>query len=592
MTAALLVAIAAVLAAAAALAPPPRALVAMLITLVLVPGTLPPPGFPGVLTVHRIVWIAALAGVLRRGLIGTGPGWRALAPPPIASRFAVVLGVLAVTGVLLAQPATSADQAGRNWEALAFQLVALLAFLGIARETARPGAGALALVAVVGVSGLIAVAEHYTHSSYTRLWYHAIPSLLQSDEAQPLARRAGDVRVRGAADFTLGFAWCSAAVLPLIVVVGTRARRYRGLVLLTLPLMVLAIYWTYSRSVVAPALVAIVLVVVLAVRVRGVQALTGGLFVTGLFISPSLIKGFTRSADTGSIDVRVQRLPVVGSLAAPHPYAGIGFSGLASAGIPTVDSTYLLMYAEAGVIGVTALIALLLMGTAVASSGVRAPDSATRALGLAYGLGALLLVVSGFTFDAFTTASVGELFWALVALGLVAAEVPGVRRRPRPLPLLVRVGALGALLVVGLALRTVAPTHVAQTWEFDTLSVAVNTYAAPTYTGTELQTTVCQAMQADLTDVPDIALTCQPYGNAAGHGRLRLQAPTRAALARLATRETDIARQVPTLGRFTLAARTEPTKGTATGLRTAPVWLFVLGAVVLLPTPRVRQPLP
>ena len=63
---ALLVLAAGALAAAAFLLRPRGALTLLVGVVVLVPGSLPVPGAPGVLTVHRLVLAAALAGLVRR----------------------------------------------------------------------------------------------------------------------------------------------------------------------------------------------------------------------------------------------------------------------------------------------------------------------------------------------------------------------------------------------------------------------------------------------------------------------------------------------------------------------------------------------
>lgn len=591
MAALALLVVAGALAAAAALARPQAALGVVLGTLVLVPGSVPLPAGPGALTVHRLVVLAALAGLLRRALLREVP-WRVFALPPVASRFVLVAGLLAVVGVGLLQPTTLPAAASRSWVGLAFPLVVLVVVVALARAADRPGAGVTALALAVVGSAVIAVAEHATGSSYTRFWYRAVPELLLSDPAQVLARRGGQVRVRGAADFTLAYAWATAACLPLLVVATTRLRgAARAALLAALPLVLLAVVWTYSRSVVLPMVVAVVLVVLVVVRDRLVQAVTVAVVAVGtalVLATPSLLRDFTVEADRGSIDVRVDRLPAVFDLASGHPFRGLGLSGLASLGVPTTDSSYLLGYAEVGALGLAALVALLLAGCAAAYGGMRAVDRPARAVSVAAGTGALLLVLGALSFDAFTTPSTAELFWVLVALGLVAGERGGARPLSG-LPVLARVGGVLGLLVVGLVVRAAAPDHVAQTWQFETLQPYVATALAPSYTGVQLRSTACDVVEADLRGTRSVAMSCRPLGDGPGQGLLRLQARDAAGLRALALREVAVIRRVPTLERLVLVPRGPAEEGTPAALRTAPVWLPVAGLVWLLPVPRRRR---
>src|SRR5439155_23867072 len=99
----LLVVGAAALALLAFWRPPVTALVVLVGTVVLVPGSLTLPGAPGVLTVHRFVMLAAAAGLLRRCRRGELP-WEVLRPPALVLRLLVVVGVIGVLGIGLLQP--------------------------------------------------------------------------------------------------------------------------------------------------------------------------------------------------------------------------------------------------------------------------------------------------------------------------------------------------------------------------------------------------------------------------------------------------------------------------------------------------------
>lgn len=585
-----LLAIVVVLAAAAAACRPGPALAVLMGTVVLVPGALPVPGLPGLLTVHRVVVLAALAGLLWRCL-RRDLDWSVLSPPPTAYRFAVVLGGLAVLGVGLLQPSTDPSAASRVWQALAAQLVLLVTAIALARAAGRPETGVMALVVATAVGAGIAVIEHVTGQSYARLWFRAVPALLDSGPAQVLATRGGDVRVRAAGDFTLAYAWTTAAVVPLLVVAAARSRgRRRPLLLAAVPLVLLAIGWTYSRSVAVPVLLAVVLALAVT-RDRSLQVAGSALAVvaTGFVaLNPSLLSNFSIGADTGSIAVRTDRLPAIAALVAGHPFRGLGLGGLTSLGITVTDSTFLLGYAEVGAIGLAALVGLLLAGCAAAYGGVLGAR-ASRPVAFAAGTGALLLIVGTFSFDAFTTATSAETFWLLVALGVVAAERTGRRVPTTWLTPSVRVLALLGLAAIGLVLRVTAPSHRAQTWQFDTLRPALATALAPTYTGVQLRTTVCDSISADLAYRPGVASTCQPFQDGPGQGLLRLQAPNAAALGRLTAREVALIHRIPTLERVELRTMGPAETGIPAALRTAPAWLPVLGAVWLLPMPGRRR---
>lgn len=583
----LLVVGAAGLALAAFLRPPLTALVVLAGTVALVPGSLPLPGAPGVLTVHRLVMLAAGAGLVRQCRRQELP-WEVLRPPALVWRLLLVVGVVGVLGVGLLQPHTDASAAARNWQALAVQAPFLLVWVALVRACDDVLTGAAVLVAVTLVSGTIALMEAATGTSYARLWFHAVPGLLTTDQAQVLATRGGHVRVRAAADFTLAFAWVTAAVVPLLLVLAALRRRTRPLLLAVgLPVLVVAVVLTYSRTVVLPLLLLVVLlgVVLRDTGIRLAAAAVLGAAVVVLVASPRLAGQFTTAVDIGSIDVRVQRLPVIGSLVAGHPWTGLGISGLASQGIAATDSSYLLSYAEVGVLGLAAFVAVLVGAVGESLLAVRSAVRAERLVALAAALGLVLLAAGTFTFDTFSAPAAAETFWLLAALGLVAQD-----GQPAPWRLghRLRLGAVAAAFVVGLLLRTAAPTHVAQTWQFESLLPYPATVAAATYTGTEIRTTFCKLAKEA---VRPAALTCQAIGDAPGQGLLRLEADTADGLRAQQRRVISATSSVRQLSWLRLMPRGPSLTGTPTGMRTAPGWLPVLVAVLVLPLPgrRVRS---
>ncbi|MDX6220496.1 MAG: hypothetical protein QOJ48_2177 [Frankiales bacterium] len=582
----LLVVGAVALAVAAALLRPPAALGVLVATVVLVPGSLTVPGAPGVLTVHRLVLAGALVGVVRRCHRRELP-WSLFRPPALVYRLLLVVGLLAIIGVGLLQPATDASAAARNWQALALQVPFLIGWVVLVRACDDLVVAVSVLVVATLASAVVALLEAVTGASYARWWFHFVPSLLASDQAQVLATRGGHVRVRAAADFTLAFAWVTAAVLPLLLVLAAVRRRARlPLLVLGLPVLVTAVVLTYSRTVVVP-LVLVVVVLAAVLRERGIRVAAAVVLLGVIAVlvgDPGLAAQFTAAADTGSIDVRVERLPVIGTLVAAHPWTGLGISGLSTQGISATDSSYLLSYAEVGVLGLAALVGVIVSAVGESLLALRSPSRPERLVALGAAVGLVVLAAGTFTFDTFSVPAAAETFWLLAALGLVAQD--GLRPPRRVLGLGGRVGAVLAAAVAGLLLRAVAPTHAAQTWQFESLLPYPATVAAATYTGTELRTTFCTLARAAL---PDATMTCQSTGDAPGQGLLRLQAGSAAGVQAEKAAVLGAAAKAPPLSRLQLQTRGPLVVGKPTGLRTAPGWLPLLVAVWVLPVPGRRR---
>ncbi|MBW8792217.1 MAG: hypothetical protein JF597_01005 [Streptomyces sp.] len=481
---------------------------------------------------------------------------------------------------------TDAGAATRVWETLVFQLVTLVVVLWLVRATDDLVFAATLVVAAGVATGLIAWGEVATGSSYARWWFHLRPSLLGSDQAQVLATRSGHVRVRAASDFALAFAWTTAALVPLLLVLASLRRRGRALVIgVGLPVLVAAVLLTYSRTVVVPLVLVVVLLAVL-LRDRGVRA--AGVVVLAvcafeLATGSGFASELTTAADTGSIAVRVVRLPLVGSLVAPHAWTGLGLSGLASRGVRVTDSSYLLSYAEVGVLGLAALLAVQLGAVGSAVRAVRSPVREERLLSLGCGLGMLLLLGGTFTFDTFSVPAAAETFWILAALALCALD-------GQPTPKVLTTRARGALLlvavVIGLGLHAAAPRHVAKTWQFEGLLPYDATVQAATFTGTQLRGTFCSLAQIE---AAGLRVTCQQNGDAPGQGLLRIEGRTLADVMAARDRALEAARRTRQLSLMTLYERGPAQSGTPTGLRTAPGWLPLLAGIWLLPVPGPRR---
>ena len=573
-------------------APTRIALALVLGTYLLVPGIIAPPGAPGVLTVHRVVLVAALLGVARQCRAGA-LSWDVFRPPPVTARLALVVGLFAVLGVALAQPTTDLSAAARNWQAWLAQVLVVMGVAALCRASGSVRHALTVLVAAAGLAALVTFAERLTGASYARAWYHLVPSMLGTDPAQVLATRGGRVRVRGAADFTLAWAWSGAALVPVVLVTAGLLRGWRrGAALAVAGGLAVSVALTYSRGVVLPLLLmALVCAVVMRDRAVRIPVLASlALATVAALASTTLRSQFSENVDRGSIDVRVQRFPALTDLVAAHPFRGLGLSGLASLGFPTTDSSYLLAYGETGMLGLAALSGVLLCAVALLLRGARTAELPNRLVCTGVGLGAATLLVGAFTFDAFTTPSVAELFWALVAVGSVAAEgVPAARRE---LSWTVRSGAVAGLAVLGWVVAASAPAHAARTWQFETLDAYDATVFAPTYTGRQLRTSLCQVVQSRL-DGTDVSVRCRESGvgpddDAPGQGVLRVQAATSDEGEQLAEAAMASVAGVRQLRSVHLQSRGGWVTGTPSVLRTAPAWLPLLGLVVLLPTPRRR----
>ncbi|MGZ6792664.1 MAG: O-antigen ligase family protein, partial [Mycobacteriales bacterium] len=437
---------------------PSRALVLLvLVVLVLPAATRLPNGVTALPTATRLTALAVAAGLVRRH--GTGPFRRT---PLHLAAGAYALVVLA-TGVLLAGPELSTGRTVTAWLDLLDPLLVGAVALACTR-VAGPRAAVRAVAVAALVVVLLGAVEHVTGSSLAA----------RLVGGGPLETRAGQTRVRVGADFALALAWTLAAVAPAVAV---QLRRRLPLAVLGLLGCLLVAYWTFSRS--APVGFAVALgVLVLALRDRRAGAavlVVGALLGVVVAGSPGLRERFTSGVDQGAIDVRGQRAPVVLDATSRHPVAGLGLSGVKALGVPETDDSFLLAYAETGVLGAVALIVLLATGAVLVGRGLRGPPSPGReAAAVALG-GLLALVVAGAVFDAFAVRGTAALLALLLAAGLAAAEqvagpAPDVDLR-RDVPH-VRVAVVGLAVVAGMGVAATWPAHVAVSATFATLDAA------------------------------------------------------------------------------------------------------------------------
>jgi hypothetical protein len=396
--------------------------------------------------------------------------------------------------------------------------------------------------------------------------------------AIPLEQRGG-TRVRAAAEFALQFAWISAMALPLVAVVALRTKRWA---LRLVPFaLVLAIYWSNSRSAL-PAMAVIAAVLVLfggnrRVTTIGLVAVAvGGLLWFGV---PSIRAPFHGERQTNSSQIRSTRLPEITDIVRHHPYRGLGLNGLDPMGFPTTDASWLLLYAELGVIGVASFVALILVLLASSIGGLRGPPGWDRLVSAAAVAAIVAALIGGFAFDLFSLAGSANLFWAIAAVAVVLAERRGATQfRTGWSP--IRVAGAIVAVIAGLTIATVVPVHADVVTPFDSVPIetVIQAPGSIIFPGTYWRNDVCGVAKA--VKLPHgVNLECQDRFQTPGFGQLRVDAPSLAkARAGMGTITSAVEQHIYGIR---LHVSSEES-GRPTWARTAPVWLGVGGVLLAL----------
>lgn len=443
--------------------PLPRAFGVTAATFLLVPSSLvlPNPLTPA-FTVTRLVLLAFVAGLIRRTRRGemSSDVWRPGLVHLLAGGY---LAIALIDGVALAPGTVVFTTAALDWLNALDQMVCLLAGLAVFRHLRRAGESRFvmqALGAALMASVLIGIGEHVTGGSWSQLLFSAQKSQKSVDAARDLISRDGERRIRGAAQYAIEYGWvCAMLIPPLLAGILRWGRRRAWLVLPALGLVVLAIFWSFTRTALPAAALGMVVLGIASRDRRFVAVAVGALAVgvVAVVADPHLLTMLSPSADQGSIDVRAQRLPVVWQAVSSRPVTGLGYSGLDYYGVTTTDSSWLLQYAELGVLGLGALIALLgtVLGRCV--RGLTATDRDAR-LTCAVAVASLTVAIAGgFAYDSLSVLSTSRLIWLLAAVGLAAAEsVPQRVAGPQVASRWLRVPAALAAAGATAAVATVA----------------------------------------------------------------------------------------------------------------------------------------
>lgn len=586
MSSVLIALLATTLAVALLLLPLRAALAALVVTLLLVPATLPVPNpVTSDATVTRLLVVVLglrLVAAVRLGRLPSGIfSWTSL-----HTAFTVFLVATFVAGVVLAAPATAWSGTTAEWYDLVDQFVFFVVALGCVRAVGDLrfvlSVVTVALLASVG----IAITEHATQGSWGH-WLFA-RQRIPTDASHPLEVRAGRVRVRAGAEFALEFGWVTVILLPALLAWLAGLRRWLLPMLVLVSVVLLAEYWSYSRSALAGFGV-VAVITAAAARERRLLVFTGAglaLGATAFALAHSLQSGYV-GLPSGYVDVRVNRLPEIFGLAAAHPLHGLGLSGLSSSGLPTTDTTYLQLYGDTGFLGLVTAVALLLTAGGCAVPALRSVVRTERLAGAAALAAVVAMMVSGVASDSLRPLTSARPFWLMVTLGVVASE-----RAMGPIPALVRrrralvVGAVLATELAAWVAVAATPVHFAQEFRFTTLPLAREAqFQDPFAVGNRLVNTVCGLVTSvGQEEVRGARFACRNPQIAAGVGELRLQAYTRT---ELDTAQQRVKEKVAAARLY--AFRMQPDAGVGAGrpspVAWAPFWAPALAVLVLLMVP-------
>lgn len=499
-------------------------------TVMLIPATLVAPHLhTSYATVDRLVIGSA---ALRLAVMARGGALRRdhFRATPLHLALALLAATWAFAGVVLAPSSEQPGIAGQRMVGLAAVFLFFIISLALLRMIDQPWLVLRLLTGTLALAAAIAVYERFTGHAYGRWLFDLAGNPGPSVAAHVLETRAGHVRVRASAEFALGFAWVCLMVLPAVTVVALRMRRLVRVGLPLIGLVLLAIYWTYSRSA-AAAIPVIFVLLAIGIRDRRTALIAAAGVAASLVllsVDPTIRHHLSLTTDQGSVGIRFQRLPPILAAAAHHPYLGLGLGGLRTIGVTTTDNFYLAAYSETGVVGAVVLIAFCVTALAQSARGLKLADSMRRSVVAASVLGFAAFLVSGVFDDALLLGQPAQLAVLLLAIATATAEPElGFARLPHWSParvvLLTSASAAGAL--VGLGAYLAAPVVVSQERTFSTVSPLGNAFGYAV-AGPALIGTICDLAHGVAPSLPHTQISCRDDFTAAGVGTLRVQAPT------------------------------------------------------------------
>lgn len=559
--------------------------------IVLVPATLVVPnGVSFVPTFHRVVLWSLLAGVVVAVGRDRLPS-RTLRLTPVHLLAAVVVVVTLIVGIGVGLPLASFRHAAVSWLRVLDHLVVFVAVAAVVRATPDLRRVRWIIAIAVLLAAGIGVTEHLTRASWGQWLFGDLASQRATDAASSLGVRAGNVRVRGAAEFALEYGWVLVALLPMVTVaLGDLRGRWRWTAPFAVALPVAAVFWSYSRTPLWALLPTLAVAAVL-VRIRWHAATVGAAIaiaaVTVLAV-PAVIAGHDLEVDEGSIDVRSERLPEILEVAAERPFVGMGFGSLEELGYPTTDSSYLLLYAEVGAAGLAVVVVTLLLALVYVARGAFAtPSDAQRTAGAA-AAGMVALLAGAAAYDTFQVQMSATVFWVLAAVGLVAAERAAAPIRWSPWPWRTRLALPVAGTVLGAVVVLVTPAVHVGNFMFVTLPTELETKRhTQDHIGRRLVGSVCDVVRGTGGTIGGARVDCSAESSAEGVGRLHVVA-ARAdrvpdAIAQLTAGIVDVVG----IESFRVYPHAEIVESLPTAARTAPAWLGIAGlGAVLLPVVR------
>jgi hypothetical protein len=595
MAAVLLVIVSVALAVSAAWLRVSRGLVVVVAVMLLVPATLsvPNPLTPDV-TVAALVIVAFAGGLVWRTATHRLPPtiWR---PGPVHALAAIYVVVTFVTGVGLAGDKVQPLTALTGWLDVVNQMVVLVAGIAAFRAIGDDGYVLKVLAAGLLATAAVGIGEHFTGDSWAQLWYSGLRSQRYSLEAADLVRRSGEVRVRGATQFALEYAWICALLFPALIAAAVTAWRRKLLLAPAGAIVLVAIVWSVTRSAIPAVGIGILLLALLVRdgRFFAVLGVSAAVTAMAVIVHPNLTGSLSESIDPGSIAVRGQRLPLLLQVAQQHKVTGVGFGGLNAVGLPTTDSGWLRVYGEIGTLGLVALIMLFVTVLAYVGRGLFAPDVRTRTTCGVVVVALVLVAFAGFVYDTFTVMTTARVIWLLAALGLSSAErlprhrlvIAGEwRQRTRRAAL---AGAVG--LSIGALAYVAWPKTYAAEARFELFPPAVDIGNYDTVdTGKVLLDSVCSGAGRFSTSA--YTVQCRSTEGAAGEGIMRISAAS-------ASHVTEglfkvVAQERALVQNFQVVDQTPPQRGVPAAVADAPLALALLGisGAFLLPfSPPTRR---